>query len=293
VITPQATSAALRVAQALPPVTGRRLKPETARSLTASLARLAEATRADNVVMDMRRYWLTREHTFAARLDGQFRQLGEHVARAADEVGGILVEEDVQANANETMRIQAIITASNLREWAGKHIRPEFEKEWKGAAEAVVAALSRHGLPATMRENIMQEILRTAGKRAGLVDIIGDTKSALFRVLDVAREEGLGPRAAAKWIREFVPAGRFVNAGSAYRSTMIARTELLHAQRKSSLEMYHSMPQVNMVIAYDGESDEFCASRNGALFTLEDAEFEMNSDETHPNCVLAFAPASV
>jgi SPP1 gp7 family putative phage head morphogenesis protein len=109
-----------------------------------------------------------------------------------------------------------------------------------------------------------------------------------MKVIDVGRKLGVNPNQTAKLIEQFVPAGRFTEAGAGYRARMIARTETLHAARISSLEVYRTAPQVKEVIAFDGESDEECAARNGSTFTFDEAEAEANG--THPNCVLAFGP---
>jgi hypothetical protein len=131
-------------------------------------------------------------------------------------------------------------------------------------------------------------MLLEGGKRMGLVDIASDTRAALFKTIDAGRMIGANPKATAKLIEQFVPAGRFTNAGVGYRSRLIARTETLHSARISTVQVYRSAPQVNFCVAFDGESDEECAARNGAIFTFDEAEAEANG--THPNCVLAFGP---
>ena len=73
-------------------------------------------------------------------------------------------------------------------------------------------------------------------------------------------------------IRDYVPAGRFVNAGPEYRSKLIARTESKWAQNKVHLEIYRHSEFVTGCMAFDAQlgadsSDPDCIARNGKTFT--------------------------
>ncbi len=118
--------------------------------------------------------------------------------------------------------------------------------------------------------------------------MVGDTRTALFHVLEIGRDQGLNPRETARAIQKFIPSGRFVNAGPKYRAQLISRTETLHSMRMASLEQYAAAPNVDEVVAFDGDQDEECAARNGQTFSVGDATVE--AEATHPNCVLAFGP---
>lgn len=265
---------------------------EVACTLAENLTLLAERSKQDQIIGRMRTLAGHSEGRMVGSLEKQFVALGKHVASVARSLGGVVLEADrPHFTPNETLRLRAILDGSRPRDWATDNLTPVYAASYDEMLSAVVDALSRHIEDLPQRDKIAAKIIADGGKRVGLVDITGDTRTALFRMLEVMKETGEGPRAAYKYIEEFVPEGRFVNAGSRYRATMIARTELLHAQRTASLQMYRSMSQVNSVVMYDGDSDEECAARDGAIVDIEDAEFEMNS--THPNCVLAFAPASI
>jgi hypothetical protein len=74
----------------------------------------------------------------------------------------------------------------------------------------------------------------------------------------------------------------------------IARTEVLHAQRTSTLEFYRESGLYATVIASDnnlGYDDEVCADRDGQEipFTLADDWIA----DSHPNCTLGFVPGTL
>jgi hypothetical protein len=69
------------------------------------------------------------------------------------------------------------------------------------------------------------------------------------------------------------------------RAETIARTETALSYNRAALDAYKEF-RVSRVLAYDGDDDEVCASRNGQEFDLEDA-FAI---EDHPNGTLDWAP---
>jgi hypothetical protein len=236
------------------------------------------------VVYALRAVEPRKEAMMRSELKPAFASLGKHVGSAASRMGGVLIE----SSANEEERIAAILAAAGLARWKQDALKPVFERAWRRGAVLTMQVLKRYGIEPTMRDKLAQSMLEQGGKRMGLVDITGDTKSALLKVIDDGRILGANPKVTAKLIEQYVPAGRFTNAGAGYRARMIARTETLHSARISSLEVYRASPQVKECMAFDGESDEECAARNGAVFTFDEAEAEAN--DTHPNCVLAFGP---
>lgn len=228
-------------------------------------------------------------------LERLLASLGGHVAAAAEQAGGLVLETTTEAASaptqRETARLNAILKLADLPKWRQDQIGPWIEKLYEGAWLGTYSVAQTTLTPA-QREKVAKAILREGGRRLGLIDIPGDTKTALFRVLEFAKEFESGspsPRTVAKWIQSEVPKGRFVNAGSRYRSTLIARTEIMHSTRKAQLETFKADPSVNTVIALDGDEDEDCAARNGGEFTLDDAAIEMDAE--HPNGTLSFAPA--
>lgn len=253
--------------------------------LISHMLTIAEAAQPGaKVIAAFRKDQARLENVFIKELEGAFDDLGALLAAVTAGQGGILWE----ASAGERARILAILAAAKLRDWTKKVLQPLFEKHWKRVLDTTLMTLKREDVPVTMRSKLESKLLKEGGKRVGLLDISGDTKESLFRVLDQGRGRGLNPRDVAKLIEGEVPKGRFVNAGSKYRAQLIARTETLHAQRTCSLAMYRESPEIKKVIAFDGDYDDECIARNGTEYTFDEADVE--NAITHPNCVLAFAP---
>ena len=259
----------------------------TRRRAVPILVELAEAIRPGaRVVNDLRAGLAPVESLFAADLHREFKLLGDLVGAAADAEGGLLVE----ASRRERARVLAILAAARLQTWVRTRLLPVFEYHYKRVLDSTFTILRRYDIRPTDRDALEQKILRLGGKRMGLLDIERDTKESLFKVIDLSREQGLGPRETGRLLRDMVPRGRYVNAGSSYRATMIARTEALHAQRISSIETYRQSPVVKELVAFDGDHDGECAARNGQHYSFDDAQIE--ADSTHPQCVLAFGPVT-
>lgn len=277
-------------------------------ALGAALRQLAEARAGDRLIAALRRDQRRLERTMERRMRQLLDQLGRHVAAVAAEVGGLVVEA-TEPTDPERERVDRIVAAATLQDWARSQLAPAYEAHWLQVAEVTAQTLGTllrpltrgPGLalldPATggfdwqVRDPVAGRLLAQGGRRAGLVDLAADTRRSLLRVVGQSKEEGLNPRQTARLIRDEVPAGRFVHAGPKYRAELIARTETLHAQRASTLELYRDSGVVTQVVAHDGDSDPHCAARDGQRFALDDAAAEMVSDTVHPNCVLAFAPA--
>lgn len=218
--------------------------------------------------------------------------LGERVHGASVRVGSPLVESRLwqEDEATDQHRIDSIILASNIPAWKEQTLRPMFERQWQRTARMVIAAVEKNDIKPSLTDRIVKDILAKGGTRVGLVDIDGDTRRALLKTIEVGRQLGMSPRKVASLIQHFIPAGRFTLAGKQYRSQMIARTEVLSAAREASLQSYKFSRTVEKVMAFDGEEfDETCASRNGEIFSIEQAEME--NGDTHPNCVLCWGPA--
>lgn len=216
-------------------------------------------------------------------LHREFRTLGVYVATVAAASGGLVLE------ATPRERVASILAAANLKAWVAFRFGPVFLRHYKRVASVTLETLQRKGIPISERDKIESRILREAGKRLGLIDINKQTKEVLFKIIDLSRQLGIGPIAAGEMIADMVPKGRYVHAGSSYRAEMIARTEMIHAQRVASIEAYKKA-KYKEVEAFDGDSDAICLARNGTRMTFEQAEVEAN--DTHPGCVLAFAPVA-
>ena len=138
---------------------------------------------------------------------------------------------------------------------------------------------------------VSRRIISEGGTRMGLLDIPEDTRRGLFQALHDGRVAGEGPLQLSRRIRQYVPAGRYQNAGTAYRALVIARTETRYAQNISSLETYRLSPRIRAMLCFDaqaGRTDADCTDRNGREFSYDDAMLITSAE--HPNGTLDWAP---
>lgn len=250
------------------------------------LLQVAEAVQPGALVVDaLRKGQQDLIGLFRADVERELKLLGQVATAATAARGGLVME-----SKRERDRVAAIVAAMSIPIWTQKRLVPIYEQDFKRTGELTVKLLNRFDLEVSMRDELENRLLSEGGKRAGLVDIAGEAKQSIFDAIEDGRAAGLNPRETAKLLEEYVPAGRFRNAGVRYRSQLIARTEAVHAQRISSIELYRGSPVVKETVAFDGEEDEECAARNGESFTFDEAEAE--AEGTHPNCVLAFGPVT-
>jgi hypothetical protein len=145
------------------------------------------------------------------------------------------------------------------------------------------------GLGVMLTDWVEQTILKTAGRRLGLIDLEVETRNAMFEALAQARAEGLGADAMAERIADLISRGPWTTAE--IRAQIIARTETKYAQNYSSLEAYRASDTVTDVLIFDaqlGPTDEICESLNGETVSLEEALYLM--EQEHPNGTRSFAP---
>lgn len=221
------------------------------------------------------------------------KDLGDHVAKVAASKGGLIEASVATAGASrsEIAHVNAIVKAAELPKWRQEHMLEWIESLYAGAWSGEYS-LAQPGLDDTARSKVEKRVLARAGTQLGLIDLSDHTKASLFRVMEFAREWEVGkpsPMQVARWIRDEVPAGRFVNAGAKYRAELIARTEIMNATRVASIETARANPRISRLTAFDGDMDEQCALRNGNDYTPDEADVEAAS--THPNCTLTFVPA--
>ena len=279
--------------QAAPPPT----PPGTeTRSYSAGGVKATAAQR--NVIRALQRDPLRLEEAFTRDLEPAFDELGRLAERAYQEArvlvraGGDGLEEK-QTPEDEALA-ERIIQGMALSQWSQDALIPAFDGHYLRTTQMTVGSINTVlNLGVNLPDPVAREIVAAGGRRAGLLDITGDTRRAIFRSLADCRAAGEGPPALARRIRSQVPAGRFSNAGPKYRAQLIARTETLHAQRVSALQTYRTSDVVTGVVAFDNQTgfdDAECIARNGRVFTFEEAEAEMASE--HPQGSLNFGPVT-
>ena len=229
---------------------------------------------------------------FATELKKGFEDLGEAVAEAWEEIA-----EQYDVDYSKAIRPELKIEQEDIYiDMIGTVIDPESFIDYKvmylRVAKTTVDSVNvTLGLVVNMTDPIELSILAEAGTRKGLLDLSKQVKDSLFRALTEAREEGLGPPAAARRIKDLVSAGPW--SSPAVRSKVIARTETKHAQNVSSLEVYGASDTISRVQIVDGQlptSDDFCIERNqlgtGESISIEEAW----TLDDHPNNTLSFVP---
>lgn len=165
--------------------------------------------------------------------------------------------------------VRAVLRDMDVASFPRRILRPTFERHYVRVAGQTLETINDIGFTTGLPDAAMRRVIAQGGTRAGLVDVRRATYNTIFRIISESRAEGRGVSAVARLIRDQVPAGRFVNAGSRYRAQLIARTETKYAQNVSAMEAYRAAAGINRVMAFDaqgsGASDEECQDRDGQV----------------------------
>jgi hypothetical protein len=215
--------------------------------------------------------------TFGNKIADRFRQVKKRrMLTKADEIP----DEDIATEALAIAWAEGDISVI-ANSYAGQYLHVS-----KMTFDALDTTMN---LGVNMSDYMQSAILKTSGRRLGLLDLEQTTKDAMFEALEQARAEGLGADAMARIIAEKVSAGPWLTART--RAEIIARTETKYAQNWSSLEAYRQGENVTDVLVFDallGPTDEECEAINGQTVGMEEAMALMESE--HPNGTRSFAP---
>ena len=196
-----------------------------------------------------------------------------------------LSDEEIRALADEIM---SLAESQEVEDRLGQIWSEGYVRTATATVDSINAVA---GLGINIDSINMQRILAAGGSRLGLIDFDGTARESLFRAISEGRAAGDGPATIAEAIADQVPAGKWVNAGSEYRSYMIARTETKWAQNESSLDAFEASEAIQGVRAYDNQTgcdcDPICIARDQQLFTVSEAR---GQNLAHPNCTLTWAP---
>ena len=220
---------------------------------------------------------------FTTRLIGAFEALG---ARAAD-----VYEAAPKADPADEDLVELILGSLAVEDFAAITTTPMYGAYYESTARLSYAGMERTlgiGLSIGTQDTVAERVLREGGRRAGLLELNGQTREALFEALEQARAEGLGVPATGRRIRQLVPSGPYPAAGVRYRAELIARTENLFARNLSTAETGRAAG-FERYVAFDnrvGFNDAECAARDGQEFTYD----EMTVEDDHPNGTLSFSP---
>lgn len=233
---------------------------------------------------------------FEQRLVKLFGGFGEEARAAALP----LLEKDPALNSPKAgahgeekaddLLVAMILDQLGIEQWQGA-LRQAYEAQFLQVAHAMDNAAEQAGLGTQLPDNVARSILAAGGTRAGLVDLDGQTRDAVFEALATGRAEGEGAVQLAGRIADLVEAGP--SDTPLTRSRRIARTETAYAQNIATIERAKAAG-VTSFIVYDGllgpgRSLITHIARNGSIVSAEVA-LQMAEDE-HPNGTLSFAPS--
>ncbi|MBV2147898.1 phage portal protein [Sphingobium sp. AS12] len=228
---------------------------------------------------------------FETPLRGVFSGMGA----AAVEAALPLLEADVslpkeqRGEKSDDLLVAMILEKLGIDAWSGR-MRAGHEAQYLEVAKSIQEAAEHAGLGASMPDQVARAIVAAGGRRAGLIDLQGQSRSALFEALAEGRAAGEGAQALANRIGAHVEGGPWNSAE--VRARVIARTETKYAQNISTIERGRAAG-VGSFIIFDGRLGPGRSllshmARNGSIVTADEA-LAMAAAE-HPNGTLSFAP---
>lgn len=231
------------------------------------------------------------QQAFETPLIGFFEKISTEARTAAMP----LLEEDVtigkaaRGEKADELLVAMILDKLGIAAWNGE-LRGLYEAQYLEVAKSIADAAERAGLGASMPDIVARSIVAAGGRRAGLIDLHGQTRSALFDALAEGRAAGEGAQALADRIVSQVQGGPWNSAAT--RAKVIARTETKYAQNISTIERARAAG-VSSLIVYDGRLGPGRSllthiARNGSIVTIDEG-LAMAAAE-HPNGTLSFAP---
>lgn len=262
----------------------------------------AKGATQDDIIAAFNRDAVMLERAFADDLVAAFQQMGDDMAaifaamtlpplpQTSSNGGGAELKQDEA----DRIVVEGLVRLFDFTAWDQASFSPAYSTHYLRTLETTYRSIDAvlH-LAADIPDPVARSIVATGGTRKGLVDVVGEARTALYRALHDGRSLGEGADALARRIREQVPAGRFSNAGPKYRARMIARTETKYAQNVSALATYRTTDVVTGLLCFDaqaGATDADCEERDGRIFTFAEAE-ALTANE-HPNGTLSFAPVT-
>lgn len=237
---------------------------------------------------------------FATALMPLFEDWGDEAGRAARQI--LIANGEVEATEAGKARgpiatkadrndplVRMIIELLNIEAWQ-EQLSSRYQAQYLAIAKDIAEAVEQSGFGTSIPDPVMRDILRIGGTRAGLVDLDGQTRRAVFDALAEGRAEGEGVNALTNRIANMVEGGHWGNAET--RARVIARTETKHAQNLSTIKTGLANGVAEFVV-FDGRfgeprSELSHIARDGKIVSAEDAQ--TMAENMRPNCTLSFAP---
>ena len=219
-------------------------------------------------------------------VEAPLKRLFVDLGSAAGKAAASLVK---AAKEDDDATVKAILAKLGIGKWQNQ-LKAVYIAHYEAVAKETSKVAADAGLGASLPDEVARAVIGAGGRRAAMVDLDGQTRTAIFDALAEGREAGEGTEALAKRIVDMVEAGPWGNAET--RARVIARTETKFAQNVSTLERAKA-GGVEMFIVFDGRlgpgrSKPDHIARDGSIVTAAEAD-TMAADE-HPNGTLSFAP---
>lgn len=228
---------------------------------------------------------------FEKALTGFFQRLGIK----ASELSAELLEPELgkarrsRGVKGDELLIETILDRLGVPAWASE-LRQLYEAHYLSVVQSLAEAGEAGGLGASVPDQVAQSIVAAGGRRAGLIDVGGQTRSALFEALAEGRAAGEGAVQMAARILPRVEGGPWQSAET--RALVIARTETKYAQNISTIERGRAAG-VSTFIVFDGRLGPGRSllshiARDGTIVSTSEAVAMAEAE--HPNGTLSFAP---
>lgn len=225
---------------------------------------------------------------FETRLIAFFKRLGG----TAMAVALPLIEEQLgkaRGAKSDDLLVDMILSELGIPKWSSE-LRRLYEAHYAEVAEAGGEAAEAAGLGRSMPDRVAQSIIAAGGRRAGIVDLQGQTRTAMFGAIAEGRAAGEGAEAIAARIYPIVAAGP--SSDPEVRARRIARTETKYAQNISTIERGRAAGAFRFVV-FDGRlgpgrSKLDHIARDGSI--VGDVRAIRMAEEEHPNGTLSFGP---
>lgn len=190
---------------------------------------------------------------------------------------------------SDDLLVDMILDELGIPKW-GSQLRRLYEAHYAEVATSASEAAASAGLGASMPDQVAQSIIAAGGRRAGIIDLSGQTRAAMFDAIAEGRAAGEGAEAIAARIYPLVAAGP--SSDPEVRSRRIARTETKYAQNISTIERAKAAGVTRFVV-FDGRlgpgrSKLEHIARDGSI--VGTARAIQMAEEEHPNGTLSFGP---
>ena len=259
-----------------------------------ALASAAAIARGEAWALMLERQSEGLQKPFEQRLTGLFQSFGRQAADAA--LALLTAEAEAAGKSAEAAGTKAddvlaamILDKLGIPVWQGE-LQAGYEAQYLEVAKAVQDAAERAGLGTSLPDVVARSIVAAGGRRAGMIDLADQTRTAVFQALAQGRAAGEGVDQLVARIAGKVEGGPWASPET--RARTIARTEVKYAQNISTIERARAAGVTSMIV-FDGRlgpgrSLDSHIARHGSIVSM--AEAEQMAIEEHPNGTLSFAP---